>query len=246
MGVGYQVSPLHGIVYSDPVEGAPPEPPPQHILEMMANMPPGMPRMQWDGRPRAFRSPVAEDIIAWRAKFSRQHQSELGEDVDWDEQSVFVWAEDVRTSDDTNLRYLAAAIDQLGASEAATIVGLSTLPDGAMAAGFAESDRRGSAVRFPQLLMGARYWLPFRRSVVIASTTWRGELARFGSVDALAAELDEIRSLVAEIDPSVITLPAEASAPPRNVLSSAWQAGDTVLRLTTLALTQGLPLWTTG
>jgi hypothetical protein len=196
MGAGYQVSPLHKVIYVEPVEGAPVKAAPPHILEVIASMPPDMPKMHWDGRPHVFRSPPAEDIIAWRKDFCRQHQSELGEDVDWDEKSAFEWSEDM-TSGDKYFRYVAAVIDQNGADGLARIAGLQAPPDGAMASAFAATDRRGSAVRFPQLLMGAQYWLPFKRRVVITSTTWRGDTARFGSVDALAVELNEICALIA-------------------------------------------------
>jgi hypothetical protein len=84
-----------------------------------------------------------------------------------------------------------------------------------MAAAIAEAAQRGSAARFPQLLIGVRYWLPFRRSVIIAATTWRGESARFGSVQALAAELDQMGSLIAEIGSSAAIPPAEAATPAR-------------------------------
>jgi hypothetical protein len=246
MGVGYQVSPLHKIAYADPVEDAPVKPPPPHILWLTESMPPDMPRMRWDGRPLAFRSPALEDIIAWRAAFSRRHQAELGEELDWDEQSYFEQSEDNSTESDTLFRYVTAIIGQHGVGGLAALVGLTAPPDGAKAAVFAEADRRGSAVRFPQLLMGVRYWLPIKSNIVITSTTWRGDVARFGSVSALAGELNEIRAAIVQVDPSISLSPADGSVPRRDVLSSAWQAGDRVSRLAALALTHGLPLWTTG
>ncbi|WP_218279127.1 hypothetical protein, partial [Pseudomonas sp. FW300-N1A5] len=49
-------------------------------------------------------------------------------------------------------------------------------------AAFANAERRGFGERFPQLLLGASFWLPFSRNLMIEEPDWDGAVQRYGSV----------------------------------------------------------------
>jgi len=109
---------------------------------------------------------------------------------------------------------------------------------------FAEAERRGFGGHFPQLLLGARFWLPFSRNTIIEEPDWDGIQQRFGSVSCLLDEIIAVRTAIAEADPSVKS--ASKIDIPEYSLAAAWHTSATVLRLATIASSKHLPLWTTG
>ena len=239
MGVGYAASALHRIAYLETVPGSKPgtKPPPFPL-------PPGM---VWAPRPARFSSPDAAAIIAWRERISAKYRSQLEERLWWDEESDFEQSEDVRTSADMLLRFVAAVLNQRGPNTAAAALKGATKPSPLdQAATFEEAERRGLAGRFPQLLLGAWYWLPFLRNVIIEEPSWRGGVERYGSLFRLSEELSEIREFIASADASAVHWTAKQVSEPPNVLASAWQASDTVSRLAAVTVSKRLPLWTTG
>jgi hypothetical protein len=239
MGVGYAASALHRIAYLEPVPGSEPgtKPPPFPLP----------PDAVWDARLTRFSSPDAAAIIAWRERISAKYDPELGERLWWDEESDFAQSEDVRTRADMLFRFVAAILDQRGPDTAATALEGATKPSPLeLTAVFGEAERRGLAGRFPQLLLGARYWLPFQRNVIIEEPSWRGAVERYGSLFRLAEELNGVRDFIASTDASAIHWTAKQVAEPPNLLASAWQVSDTVSRLAAVAVSKRLPLWTTG
>jgi hypothetical protein len=113
-----------------------------------------------------------------------------------------------------------------------------------MDAAFADAERRAFGGRFPQLLLGARFWLPFSRNLMIEEPDWEGAVERYGSVPRLLDEITAIRAGIATADPSV-EQSAESEALEYS-LAAAWQTSATVLRIATIAVEKHLPLWTTG
>ena len=236
MSVGYSASPLHRISYLEPIESAQAKPPPSSY-PIIAGV--------WDGRPTEIRSPSITDIVRWRDKVGEKYQSQLGEDLLWDEDSAFEQSEDMATSADMFLRYTAAVLDQHGPAGSRFLVGMNRPPDSMLDAAFSEANRKGFAGRFPQLSLGAKYWFPFNRHLIIEEPNWRGNIERYGSLFQLRNEVDEIRAFVAEINPGATAWTAEKTTPD-DILSAAWQASDTVSRLCAGAVAQNVPLWTTG
>lgn len=242
MGVGYSVSPLHCISYLEPIEGTKPQPPPSNdmvaALHKMGTV--------WDGTPTAFRSPSITDIIRWRNGVSEKYRYQLGEELLWDENSTFEKSEDVGTGVDVMLRYTAAVLDQRGPVNARSLVRATRPAAMVLNAVLSESKRRGFGCRFPHLLLGATYWFPFKGHLIIEEPNWRKEVERYGSLFQLGNELDEIRTVIADVDPNATAWSAEKGTPQDDVLAAAWQAGDTISRLCTIALARHLPLWTAG
>ena len=241
MGVGYQVSPLHRLIRLDTaaLRGRPVARGENPVIDALGN-PPGV---QMVDEPVRTRSPTIESIVAWRQRLARKYRDQLDEELTWDERSTYESSEDVATSDDAMLHFAAAVLDQRGQA------GLSMLDQhrpsaGEMDAVFAAAERRGFGGRFPQLLLGARIWLPFSRNLMIEEPDWDGRVGRYGSVSRLVDELTAIRLGIAGADPSV-----EQSAEPESQgysLAATWQALVTILRLATIASERHLPLWTTG
>jgi hypothetical protein len=239
MGVGYAASAFHRIVSLETDPGSKPadKPPPFPL-------PPGM---VWAPRPARFSSPDAAVIIAWRERISAKYYPQLEERLWWDEESDFEQSEDVRTSADMLLRFVAAVLDQRGPDGAAAVLKGATKPSAQdRAATFVDAERRGPAGRFPQLLLGVRYWLLFQRDVIIEEPNWRGNVQRYGSVFRLAEEVRGVRDFIASADASATCWTAEKVGEPPDVLASVWQASDTISRLATVAVSKRLPLWTTG
>jgi hypothetical protein len=242
MGVGYAASPLHRISYLEPIEGAQAQPPPSDTV-MAALLETGV---VWDGRPTEFRSPSITDIIRWRNRLAEKYQSQPGEELLWDEASASEKSEDPATSADMFPRYTAAVLDQHGSVEVRSLVGMTRPPGSVLNAAFSEAERKGFTGGFPQLLLGAKYWFPFRRHLIIEEPNWRGNVERYGSLFQLSDELDEIRTFIADVNPSATVWTADKIAPRHDILAAAWQASDTVSRLCAIAVAQRLPLWTTG
>ena len=242
MGVGYEVSPLHRISYSEPIPGAEPKKPPDFITEALRNM-----GGVWDGRPTRFVSPSVASILEWRERLNEKYRQPLGEDLNWDEESPFERGEDLATGADMLLHYVAAVLDQRGSKEARSLVGIKTRPPNSdLDTIFDEAERRGASGRFPHLLLGARYWLPFKRNLIIEEPSWTGNVERYGSLAHLSEEVKQVRNFIADADPDAVIRGSSDERLDYDVLAAAWQASDSVSRLCAVALDRHLPLWTTG
>jgi hypothetical protein len=242
MGVGYAVSPLHRITHIDtssmasrpPISGS--DSPVDRIAEAMgSNVGVGTPR---------FYSPTVEDILSWRRDIASKYRDQLEEKLIWDEEATFEVSEDVATSSDVMFHYVAAILDQRGASELENLVDITEPPRHEYGAVFAEADRRGFGGRFPQLLLGANVWLPFKRHLMIEEPNWEGKVERYGSVFHLVQEIITVRAAIADVQPSLAHISAHEES--NKPIIGAWQTSSTILRLAKIAAAKHLPLWTTG
>lgn len=179
MGVGYSVSPLHRIIRFDvsqlttrpPVKGS--DSLIDHVAEVVGT----------DigvGTPRPYSSNV-EEILKWRQGLATKYRDQLEENLTWDEETTFEVSVDVATSGDAMFRYIAAILDQRGKSELNELIDITEPPRNEYESVFAEADRRGFGGRFPQLLLGANLWFPFKRHLMIEEPNWEGKLDRYGS-----------------------------------------------------------------
>jgi len=241
MGVGYSASPLHRISYLEPVEGAKEQPPPAYMVQILKAT-----GGVWDGRPTEFRSPMISDIVRWRTALNDKYRIQLGEELTWDEGSDFEKSEDAATSADMLLRYAAAILDQQGRTAVRALAGTTRPPYPVLDAIFAEAGRRGFGGQFPQLLLGAKYWLPYKRHLIMEEPNWRGNAERYGSLFQLSDEVAKVRDCIADVDPRAMVWTADKDTPKHDVIAAAWQASDTVSRLCAAAVARHLPLWTTG
>src|SRR5271168_1486126 len=110
MGVGYEASALHHISFiaEEDLTAASQAPPVGlPLLDM-----PGLRHLKW---PPPIRSPTIEEIVTWRDRLAVVYRGQLGERLTWDETSAFTLSEDVATSCDLMLRYVAARLDEQGA-----------------------------------------------------------------------------------------------------------------------------------
>lgn len=242
MGVGYSVSPLHRISRLDmssmtlrpPAKGS--DSPIDQIAEKMgANV--GL------GTPRLYSSTV-EEILRWRQGLVTKYRDQLEENLTWDEETTFEVSEDVATSSDVMFHYIAAILDQRGTSALSELIDITEPPRHNYDAVFSEADRRGFGGRFPQLLLGANLWLPFKRHLMIEEPNWEGKLDRYGSVFRLVDEITTVRAAIAEVQPSFVHASAEETSD--KAIFGAWQTSNTTLRLAKIAASKHLPLWTTG
>jgi len=245
MGVGYQVSPLCRLVRMD-TDGLRARPavagesPP--LLDAIKDAT-GMQAQIADG-PLRTRSPDVGRILAWRERIGSKYRDQLGEKLNWSECSTYEDSEDVAASGDVILHFAAAVLDQSGQAGLTNMIRQHRPTSDEMGAAFASAERRGFGGRFPQLLLGAHFWLPFSRNMIIEEPDWDGLQQRFGSVPYLLDEIIAIRAGIAEADPSVTR--AAAIDIPEYSLAAAWQTSGTVLRLAAIASRKRLPLWTTG
>lgn len=242
MGVGYCVSPLNRIIHSDasrittrpPVKGS--NSPIDQVAELIGtNVGVGSPR---------FYSSTVEEILKWRQGLATKYHDQLEEDLTWDEETTLEVSEDVATSSDAMFHYLAAILDQRGTSELRKLIDITEPPRHEYEAVFAEADRRGFGGRFPQLLLGANLWLPFKRPLMIEEPNWEGKLDRYGSVFQLVDEITTVRAAMADADPTLSH--SSAAQTSDRVIVAAWQTSNTILRLATIAAAKHLPLWATG
>lgn len=162
----------------------------------------------------------------------------------WDEESTFEVSEDVATSSDVMFHYIAAILDQRGTSALSQLIDITEPPRHNYDAVFAEADRRGIGGRFPQLLLGANLWLPFKKHLMIEEPSWEGKLDRYGSVFHLVDEIITVRAAIAEAQPSFVH--ASANQTSDKAIFGVWQTSTITLRLAKIAAAKHLPLWTTG
>ena len=244
MGVGYQVSPIHRLIRMDTagLKARPASPGESPLFDAIRDAT-GSPA-QVSEEPLRTRSPDVRSILAWRERIGSKYRDQLGENLDWSERSTYEDSEDVATSGDVILHFAAAVLDQSGQAGLTNMIRRRRPTSHETAAAFAATERRGFGGRFPQLLLGACFWLPFSRNMMIEEPDWDGVQQRFGSVPRLLDEITVVRAALAEADPSVQRA-AEIDTPEYS-LAAAWQTSTTVLRLAIVAARKHLPLWTTG
>ena len=242
MGVGYSVSPLHRIIYSDvsamstrpPVKGS--NSPVDQVAALLGTN-------VGVGSPRHY-SPTIEEIVTWRQDIATKYHDQLEEILTWDEETTFEVSEDVATSSDVMFHYIAAVLDQRGPSELRKLIDITEPPRHEYGAVFSEADRRGFGGRFPQLLLGAQLWLPFKRHLMIEEPNWNGKPDRYGSLFHLVDEIITVRAAMAHVQPSFVHASADETSD--KAIFAAWQTSNTILRLAKIAAAKHLPLWTTG
>ena len=236
MGVGYCASALHLIAYIAADETTATTEPPPGIPKL-----PGARYLRW---PVPLRHTPPVEIVAWRARIAAKYRPQLGELLTWPEDSEFSASEDAATSCDLMLRYVAAIAEAGGSKALRALAGVHEPDPVEIRGALAEAQRRGFAGRFPQLLLGCSFWLPFQRNMIIEEPDWNGNQQRFGSAYSLEPELRELRALITEADPSATAWTALRDVPDQ-VLWAAWQASDTIMGIGAAAISRHLPLWTT-
>jgi hypothetical protein len=244
MGVGYQVSPIHRIIYLDMRDArqravGPGE---SRLVDALAHTP-GL-KTVTDG-PVRTRSLTVERVLAWRQRLATKYRDQLNEELTWNERSNYATSEDVATTADVLFHYAAAVLDQHGQAGLTDLNDQGRAPRDEMEAAFTEADRRGFGGHFPQLLLGANTWLPFQRNLMFEEPNWDAKMDRYGSVSRLVDEITAVRSAIAEANPSVVRS-TEADTASENILAVAWQTSSPILRLAALATAKHLPLLTTG
>jgi hypothetical protein len=242
MGVGYQVSAVHRLMYLDMASA--------HTRAVMKGENPlldalGQPFTQIVDGSLHNRSPAVESVLAWRQRLDAKYRDQLGEDLTWDERGTFETSDDVATSGDMLFHYVAAVLDQRGQAGVRNLAHQSSPPEDEIDAVFTQADRRGFGGCFPQLLLGAKIWLPFEQNLMIEEPNWDGKMDRYGSVSRLLDEVSTVRAGIADADSSVARF-GESGEPSEEILAAAWQASATILRLAALATARHLPLSTTG
>jgi len=240
LGVGFQASALHHIRYAvtDGDASFSTEPPPGWPF-------PPIPGVRYRQGALRFRSPAAADIVAWRDRLAGKYQDLLGERLCWDETSDFMVSEDVGTSDDLALRYIAAFVDGSGAEAIRQLVGTLRPSYEEFVHVFTAADARGLSGQFPQLVIAPKFWLPFHRNTVIEELDWEGRPEQFGSIYRLEEELGSLRELIGNADPQSMERSPDRE-PSEMVLHAAWQASSTLASLCSAATSNQLPFWTTG
>ena len=244
MGVGYQVSPIHRLIRMNTagLKVRPASPGESPLFDAIRDAT-GSPARVSD-EPLRTRSPDVRSILVWRRGIEIKYRDQLGENLDWSERSTFADSEDVATSGDVILHFAAAVLDQSGQAGLTSMIRRRRPTSDELEAAFVAAERRGFGGRFPQLLLGASFWLPFSRNMMIEEPDWDGIQQRFGSVPCLLDEIIAVRAAIAEAVPSVKVV--TEIDPPEYSLAAAWNTSATVLRLVTIASSKHLPLWTTG
>ncbi len=174
MDVGNQASALHLIAYLVVDDDAPYATEPSRGW----NLPP-IPSAKLMKDPARFRSPAAADIVSWRDRLAIRRQSQLGEILTWDETTDFCEAADTAVSGDLLLRYVAAiASDEGGAAAVRGLAGREGPPHEKIGRALVDARRRGFTGRYPQLLLGEQFWLPFERNTIIEEPDWQDRAVR--------------------------------------------------------------------
>lgn len=240
MGVGYSASPLHRISYLDLASSGFTSPSPRDLPPDLGAL-----NARHATGPVYLRSPTAAEIIAWRDRLAVKYREQLGEALTWDEQSNFEISEDIAISCEVCLHYVAAIIEESGPRAVRRLIDTDIPTPGEIERAVASVERRGFSGPFPQLKLVARFWLPFRRNMIIEEPDWQTRTRRYGSSYRLADELEELRQLIKDADPRSVDW-TERSDLPAKTLWAAWQASATIVRICNTANSRHLPLWTTG
>ena len=185
-----------------------------------------------------------ERIVTWQANLAAKYRPQILEDWAWDEQSAFATFEQPLPESLLNLFFVAAVFDQRGPEAARELRDRASPTVPAMLPAFRKAQRRGFVGSFPQLSLGAHYWLPFRPNMMIEEPNWRGTVERYGSVFHLHDEITRLQSLIGDADPSAAAWPQAERPPGSRMLVGAWQASVSILRLAVVAIAQRLPVWT--
>ena len=240
MGVGYQASALHRIVILVVEENAP------YTLEPPKNSPlPPMPNVRYMRDPARFRSPDATTsspgAIGWRSNIGASSKSFC---------RGTKRAPIHRISRSASAPTFSCVMSQPESSRpvrlrCATSSAWSS-PNVARFIALENAILWGFRGRFPQLLLGPMYWLPFQRDMIVEEPDWRGAFNRYGSSFRLADELRDITTFIAGADPRATQWTVEKMEEPDKTLWAAWQAGDAIARVCAAANAHHLPLWTTG
>jgi hypothetical protein len=182
MGVGYQVSPIHRLIRMNTagLKVRPASPGESPLFDAIRDAT-GSPAQVSD-EPLRTRSPDVRSILAWRRRIGIKYRDQLGENLDWSERSTYEDSEDVATSGDVILHFAATVLDQSGQAGLTNMIPRRRPTSDEMEAAFAAAERRGFGGHFPQLLLGASFWLPFSRNMMIEEPDWDGVQQRFGSV----------------------------------------------------------------
>jgi hypothetical protein len=244
MGVGYQVSAVHRLMYLDmaSVQTRAVVKDENPLLDVLGKT---FAQIVVADGPLRTRSPAVESVLAWRQRLEAKYRDQLGEDLAWDEHGTFETSDDVATGADILFYYVAGVLDQRGQTGVRNLVHQSRPPEDEIDTVFTETDRRGFGGCFPQLLLGAKIWLPFERNLMIEEPNWDGKTDRYGSVSRLLGEVSTVRAGIADADSTVARF-GEFDEPSQQILAAAWQASATILRLATLATARHLPLSKTG
>ena len=188
------------------------------------------------------------DVLSWLHDINNKYRDRLTENIFWNENSTFMRSEDVSVRLDLLLRYTAAVFDYESEEQAARLLLVTGIPDDSIVEDTLEkSYQRKNFYRFPQVLSGIDYWLPFKSDLIIDEPNWRGTLVRVGSVYGLFDELHTIQQFISRADPSVAAMPA--SVPQQQVrhpLQAAWLVSRLMSRIATAAISQRLPLYESG
>ena len=166
--------------------------------------------------------------------------------MSWDETSAYSQDIEIGVGADVLLRYVAARIVEAGPSALRDLVGAVKPERSEIHRALENAILWGFRGRFPQLLLGPMYWLPFQRNMIVEEPDWRGAFNRYGSSFRLADELRDITTFIAGADPRATQWTVEKMEEPDKTLWAAWQAGDAIARVCAAANAHHLPLWTTG
>ncbi|MDQ0474843.1 hypothetical protein [Labrys wisconsinensis] len=243
MGVGYQVSALHRIGYAEPVESVETEKlNPSDFVGFLLRGAGISSRMGAVN----LHYPSISDIKRWRSALNSKYKSQLQENISWDEDDEFSKSEDISSTSDIMLMYVAAIIDKYSVSEACSLIKEGRPPYSNLEDVLTGAKYRGFGGNFPQLLLGARYWLPFKQHLMLEDANWLGRTERYGSIFQLNEEVKEVKKFIKIADPDATKWTSDKETPRDNILGAAWQASDTIFRLGSIALTRHLPLWRTS
>ena len=186
--------------------------------------------------------PSVRTVVAWRNRLAGKYASQLGEPLQWDEDSTFVEAADADSGALLGLTFVAAVASGADAAALPKLSGMPVGPTMAASPAIGAAYVKGFAGPFPQLVLGASIWLPFSRNLILEEPDPVGEVRRFGSLPALVAQLDALRDRIAAADPKVVPLTADMPVNDRKVLAAAWQGAALYRKLASIAIDRRLPM----
>lgn len=241
MGVGYSVGPLSKTYFfMDPSEFA------SEVVDPPPHWPKTDNAVFFSGGGFKLHQPSPAEILTWQGALSKEHGALIGEAVEWDENVAICEDEEMGSSSSVLMSYVAALLDEHGSVAAAgMLLGREDIASAILRLGHQALKRPGFKTRFPQLLLGAEFWLPYRRDVTFAAPDWRGNMRRYGSIFALSAELDTVRAFIRDANPPATEWTLERDFPP-TVFAKAWQVSEALMRLAVIGCEQHLPMWASG